>query len=168
MTRLRYLQRCILEARLHTYAGELRCLACGKALADHRTLAQHLKDAHGGLNAPAPPRLGLTGPEAPAVTGGGGGRSGSATGFSLGDLLAARPHRGAAAPRAPATAAPKLHEAPKSRGVQGTLRVRSWALLHTVVPMLHALRIRIHALYCAIVRVHAAQPDQQVLHNRST
>lgn len=99
-------------------AGELRCLACGKALADRHKLAQHLKDAHDGVNAPA------TAPEHAAARTAGR-QAGPSSTFSLGDLLSARLQRAAASPRptvpTPAPAAPNT----KSRGVQGTLKV-SW------------------------------------------
>lgn len=36
-------------------AGVVRCQACGKALADHSSLAQHLRDRHRGLNRPEAP-----------------------------------------------------------------------------------------------------------------
>ena len=36
-------------------AGVVRCQACGKALADYSSLAQHLRDRHRGLNRPEAP-----------------------------------------------------------------------------------------------------------------
>ena len=36
-------------------AGKLRCQACGKVLANHAILAQHLKDKHQGHNRPDAP-----------------------------------------------------------------------------------------------------------------
>ena len=41
-------------------AGLVRCQACGKALADHASLAQHLRDRHRGLNRPEAPDGGQT------------------------------------------------------------------------------------------------------------
>ena len=41
-------------------AGVVRCQACGKALADHASLAQHLRDRHRGLNRPEAPDGGQT------------------------------------------------------------------------------------------------------------
>lgn len=35
-----------------TFAGERRCLACGKAFTEVGRLAQHLRDVHGGVNTP--------------------------------------------------------------------------------------------------------------------
>jgi len=108
---------------MHTacLAGELRCLTCGKALADRRKLAQHLKDAHGGVNSPPPQQPAAAAARQPV------GRAGASTAFSLGDLLVGKPQRGAAPPRT-AAAPPQRDAEPKARGVQGTLKVRCLAV----------------------------------------
>ena len=46
------LQREARKSKVDAVTGKVRCLACGKALADFRTLEQHLKDKHFGLNSP--------------------------------------------------------------------------------------------------------------------
>ncbi len=107
-----------MRADARPLAGELRCLACGKALGDRSKLAQHLHDAHGGVNAPPGQ------PTMASATAGGGSGSNSAM-FSLGDLLSARPQRGAAPARTAAPPSPQREAAPRPRGVRGTLKVSS-------------------------------------------
>ena len=89
------------------------CLTCGKGLPDRAKLAQHLKDAHRGVNAapaqPAPPA---------------GRNAKPSSSFSLADVLEAKLRRAADAAR-PASLDKALPAPPprKPRGVQGTLKV---------------------------------------------
>jgi hypothetical protein len=104
------------------------CLACGKALPDRAKLAQHLKDAHAGVNSPpkhnAPPA---------------GRRSAPSSGFSLADVLEAKMRRAAEAKRpASPSKKPPPSPPPKPRGVQGTLKVAGQALSNSL-PCTHQI-----------------------------
>jgi hypothetical protein len=95
------------------HPGCLLCLTCGKALADRAKLAQHLKDAHRGINA------------APAQHAPPAGRNAKpSSSFSLADVLEAKLRRVADAARPPSPdKAPPAPPPAKPRGVQGTLKV---------------------------------------------
>ena len=77
----------------------MHCLACGKGLRDHITLAQHLKDKHHGCNDADP-----------------GGARGT---FTLGDLMAQAQAKRAAAAAQPA---PEKHQKQYSAFTPGDVR----------------------------------------------
>lgn len=55
-------RKSVLEA-----SGRVRCLGCGKPFAAHTQLAQHLADAHFGINAPEAARGAGRAPSAPLM-----------------------------------------------------------------------------------------------------